>query len=110
VQTTANGTSTGGGPVAHTDGVTITTTTQPGGEYVTVSVTWSLDPTVPPTSASTPVTMTLKSSAQATDTWTGVIPAQAAGSEVYFYVWAKPALGTTLYDPTSFVHYAYAVN
>jgi hypothetical protein len=55
--------------------------------------------------------MTIRSSAQAQDTWTGVIPPQSAGSEVYLYLEAKPHVGANGYDPSGFgVHYAYAVN
>jgi hypothetical protein len=92
----------------------ITTYTGPGGSVKSVSVVWSLDPgfvSDSGTPTSNPVTMTLQSSIPTQDTWTGVIPAQAAGSEVYLYVVATPFSGSSGYDPSGFgSHYAYAVN
>jgi len=108
VTVTNNGASTSGGPASHTDNVTITTYTGPGGSVRTVSLVWSLDPVF---GTSNPVAMTLQTSTQTQDTWTGVIPAQAAGSEVYLYVVATPFSGSSGYDPSGFgSHYAYAVN
>ncbi len=111
VQTSPNGPSTGGGPVAHADTVTVTTQTAPGGSTLSVGLAWATDPTVPPGSAT--ITMTISSSTSAADTWTGTIPAQSGTTtEVYFYTFAaafnncKP----TIYDPSNFVHYAYATN
>jgi len=108
VMTPSNGSSTGGGPAPHTDSVTVTTTTSPGGTCNAVTLVFSLDPTF---ATSTPVTMQLATSTITTDTWTGIVPAQGAGTEAYFYVVATPNVGSKAYDPSGFgIHYAYAVN
>jgi hypothetical protein len=108
VQTGSNAPSTGGGPASHSDTVTVATQTAPGGSVGSVFLVWALDPTF---GTSNTVPMTVQSSAQAQDTWTGSIPAQSAGSEIYLYVVASPRVGSKGYDPSGFgVHYAYAVN
>jgi hypothetical protein len=81
----------------------------PGGTIQSIEVVWST--TGDYSSGSNHVAMTLGTSTAATDTWTAVIPAQAAGTEVYFYVHATPYSGAQAYDPNGFgIHYAYAVN
>jgi hypothetical protein len=110
--TSPNGASTQGGPVSHNDSLTVSTQTSPGGATQSVGLAYSTDPTVPPGSSS--VVMQVSSSTSTADTWTGTIPAQAQGSEVYFYVFATPyndaGCRPTAYDPSNFMHYAYAVN
>jgi hypothetical protein len=41
------------------------------------------------------------------DQWYAVIPAQPSGTTVYFYVYAVPYSGMTLYDPSNFQHLTY---
>lgn len=106
--TVANGLSTSGGPASHTAGVTVTTTTSPAGTVDNVTLIWSLDPAMAVQNQNV-VFMTVVSTT--VDTWSGVIPAQAAGVEVYFFLDAHPYSGADGFEPTGFgIHHAYAVN
>jgi hypothetical protein len=110
--TTANGASTGGGPVPAGVGVTVTATTTPGGTTIGVTVVCSLVPDF--SSGVVFNTMTSTAVSGTSETWTGTMPPAPAGSEVYFYVHATPYVAptdtSTEYDPSTFgVHYAYAV-
>jgi hypothetical protein len=108
VLTSQNGSSTGGGPAPHTSSVTVTTSTQPGGTCAGVVLVWSLDPTF---ATSQSIAMQLATSTSSKDTWSGVVPAQAAGAELNVYLVATPVSGSKAYDPSGFgIHYAYAVN
>jgi hypothetical protein len=108
--TTSNGTSTAGGPAPSTSSVTVNTTVVQGGTAQSVTLVWSLDPTMALANQN-PVSMTSTGGSASAETFTGVIPAQTAGTEVYFYIDAHPYTGADGFDPTGFgIHYAYAVN
>ena len=86
----------------------MTTKTEPGGTCQSVMLTWAKDAALTTPSQ---VPMTQQGSTSGADTWMGEIPAQPAGTEVYFYLQATPYTGSPSYDPSGFgIHYAYAVN
>jgi hypothetical protein len=87
--------------------VTVTTQTYPQGAASSVHLVYQADdPTV---SAGTDVTMTFDHTVGNNDQWYGVIPGQASGATIYFFVYATSS-GGTLYDPSGFgVHLTYKV-
>jgi hypothetical protein len=107
--TSSNGTSNMGGPAPHTSAVVVQTVTAPGGTVQQVVLNWSLDPTFAVGVNAVPMSSSNLTMAQ--ETWSGTIPAQAMGVEVYFYIQATPYSGSPAYDPSGFgIHFAYAVN
>ncbi len=107
--TGSNMSSTLGGPASHTTGVSVTTISMPGGTVQSMTLVWSLDPTMAAANQN-PITMSSTAVTSGSETWKATIPAQAAGMEVYFFIDAHPYSGSDGFDPNGFgIHYAYAV-
>jgi hypothetical protein len=94
-----------GGTAPASDGVAITTQTYPHGATKEVHLLYSLtDVTV---AMPTDVMMTFDKEVAPNDQWKATIPAQPAGTRVWFYVRAVGWGGAMLYDPTNFHHLTY---